>query len=136
MNEKYQIEIDEFKERFENYKGARIVLYGIGRYTATLLDGLKDTEFRFVGLMDKDPDNLGKVILGVPVIDRHTAEQSADMVVINTSETYWSVIYNRIKDIKLDPRSRSKYQRPKWFRSISLTRCLCGAYAIRRTSFA
>ena len=45
MNDKYQIEIDEFSDRFAKYKDARIVLYGIGRYTATLLEGLKG--FRF-----------------------------------------------------------------------------------------
>ncbi len=99
MNEKYQIEIDEFTERFQNLKDARIVLYGIGRYTATLLEGIEG--FRFVGLMDKEPSNIGKEIFGLPVIDKDTAEKTADLVVINTSETYWNVIYERIRDIKI-----------------------------------
>lgn len=29
--DKYQAELDEFTERFENFKNARMILYGIGR---------------------------------------------------------------------------------------------------------
>lgn len=75
MNEKYQIEIEQFVERFSAYKKNRIVLYGIGRLTATLLEGLKGTDFRFVGLMDKDPNNLGKTMFGLPVVNQDTAEK-------------------------------------------------------------
>ena len=99
MNDKYQIEIDEFSDRFAKYKDARIVLYGIGRYTATLLEGLKG--FHIVGLMDKDSANVGKIMFGMPVMDKSTAEKCADMVVINTAETYWDVIFGRIQDIKI-----------------------------------
>lgn len=99
MNDKYQLEIDEFSDRFARYRNARIVLYGIGRYTATLLEGLEG--FRIVGLMDKDSANVGKVIFGLPVVDQDTAEKCADMVVINTAETYWDVIYDRIQNIKI-----------------------------------
>ena len=67
MDKKYQIELDEFRENFKEYKNSRIVLYGIGRYTATLVEGLK--EFNFVGLMDKDPGNVGKEMFGLPIID-------------------------------------------------------------------
>lgn len=99
MNEKYQIEIAEFNNRFCAFKDKKIVLYGIGRYTATLLEGIKD--YHFVGLMDKNPENIGKVIFNLPVIDKDTAEEIADIIIINTSETYWKVIYTRIKDIKI-----------------------------------
>lgn len=98
MNEKYQIEIDNFIKRFGKYQNSRIVLYGIGRYTATLLEGLNG--FHIVGLMDKDSANVGKEIFGVPVFDKATAEKVADIVIINTAETYWDVIYNRIKEMK------------------------------------
>ena len=97
MSDKYQIEIDAFIHRFQAYRNARIILYGIGRYTATLVNGVKD--FRFVGLMDKDPANVGKRIFGLPVVDRDQAEKDADMIIINTSETYWDVIYSRIQDM-------------------------------------
>ena len=53
MNNKYQIELDEINNNFRKYKQLRKVLYGIGRYTATLVEGLKG--FNFVGLMDKNP---------------------------------------------------------------------------------
>ena len=99
MNNKYQIELDEFNENFKEFKQSKIVLYGIGRYTATLVEGLQD--FNFIGLMDKDPANIGKIMFGLPVISKEEAEQKADLVVINTSETYWNVIYNRIEDIQI-----------------------------------
>lgn len=99
MNEKYQLEIENFIRRFGKYESARIVLYGIGRYTATLLEGLSG--FHIVGLMDKDPANIGKVIFGLPVVDKATAEKVADIIIINTAETYWDVIYNRISDVKI-----------------------------------
>ncbi len=99
MSDKYQIEIDEFVRNFAKYKNLNIVIYGIGRYTATLLEGVKG--FRFVGLMDKDPKNTGKKIFGLPVVNQATAEDIADMIVINTSETYWNVIYDRIQGARI-----------------------------------
>lgn len=97
MNKKYQIEIDNFIQRFGKYREHRIVLYGIGRYTATLLEGLDN--FKIVGLMDKDSANIGKRIADIPIIDKRTAEKEADMVIINTAETYWQIIYDRIEDM-------------------------------------
>lgn len=99
QDHKYRQEIQAFTERFGTYQDARIVLYGIGRYTATLLEGVRG--FRFVGLMDKDPANTGKRIAGVPVVDQQTAEETADLVIINTAEAYWEVIYRRIQDMKI-----------------------------------
>lgn len=99
MNEKYQIEIDEFTDRFGSYKNRRIVLYGIGRYTATLLEGIEG--FHFVGLMDKDASKVGQSVFGLPIIDKATAEKNADIVIINTAETYWNIIYDRIQDMKI-----------------------------------
>lgn len=120
MDNKYQIEIDEFTERFAEYREKKMILYGIGRYTATLLDGLE--AFHFIGLMDKDPANIGKTMFGLPVMDMETAEKSADMIVINTSETYWDVIYSRIQDIKIpvfykngqkaEKKDKNKYENP------------------------
>lgn len=101
MNEHYQVDIDQFEEQFSAYKGARIVLYGIGLRTGILLNGPKRPDFRFVGLMDKDPNNLGKTMYGLPIIDQATAEKTGDLVIINTFESYWDVIYNRIQQIKI-----------------------------------
>lgn len=99
MGNKYRQEIENFIDRFGKFRDLRIVLYGIGRYTATLLDGLDD--FQIIGLMDKDPANTGKIMQGVPIVDQDTAEKTADLVIINTAQTYWDVIYRRIQDIKI-----------------------------------
>lgn len=99
MGNRYQSELDEFHENFDCFRGKRIVLYGIGRYTATLIDGIKD--HCFVGLLDKDPENVGKIMFGLPILTINEAEELADMVIINTSGTYWNVIYKRIKGIKI-----------------------------------
>lgn len=99
MNSKYQIELDEFRSNFREYKDSQIVLYGIGRYTATLVEGLE--EFHFTGLMDKDISNIGKELFGRPIISLEDAEKKADLIVINTSETYWDIIYQRIADSKI-----------------------------------
>lgn len=96
---KYQIEIDEFKEHFSKYKDKKIVLYGIGRYTVTLLEGVGD--FCFIGLLDKDPGNIGKRICGIPVISTEEAERNGDIIIINTSETYWDIIFKRIEHLKI-----------------------------------
>ncbi len=95
----YQIEIDSFKKNFNKFKDRKIVLYGIGRYTATLLPAIK--EFHVVGLMDRDGDNIGKEMYGVPILSKEEAEQQADLIIINTAETYWRIIYKRICELSI-----------------------------------
>lgn len=82
MENKYQIEIAEFKSRFREYKNKKIVLYGIGRYTATLMEGL--TDYSIIGLMDKDSNNIGKTFFGLPVIDKCTVDQIISALIIST----------------------------------------------------
>lgn len=93
----YQSEIDTFRKNFSRFQEKKIVLYGIGRYTATLLSGI--TGFHFVGLMDRDQANIGKILFGLPVLSKKEAETEADMVIINTAENYWKLIYTRIKQL-------------------------------------
>lgn len=95
MEHKYATEIEEFHRNFDRFKGQKIVLYGIGRMTATLLENVKDHSF--IGLMDKDADNIGKTYFGLPVLSPEEARNQADLIMINTSGTYWNVIYRRIK---------------------------------------
>lgn len=99
MQNRYQSEINEFHKNFDRFRGKKIVLYGIGRYTATLIDGVHN--HLFIGLLDKNPDNIGRVMFGLPVLTIEDAEKQADMIIINTSGTYWNVIYQRIKGIKI-----------------------------------
>ena len=117
MNEKYQIEINEFKEQFRDFKNARIVLYGTGRLTATILEGI--TDYNFVGLMDKDTSRIGELAFGIPIIDKRTAEKISDIVIINTAETYWDVIYERIKDLNVPIYYRNGERAQKKEREIS-----------------
>lgn len=95
----YQIEIDSFKNNFKSFKDKKIVLYGIGRYTATLVPAIK--EFQIVGLMDRDENNIGKEMYGIPVISKEEAEHNADLIIINTAETYWRIIYKRICELSI-----------------------------------
>lgn len=95
----YQKEIEEFKIHFSKFKDKKIVLYGIGRYTATLVPVLKD--FNFIGLMDRDSENIGKSMYGLPIFSIETAERNADMIIINTAQTYWKVIYKRICQLSI-----------------------------------
>lgn len=97
MNPKYEQEIKEFNNNFSSFKDKSIVLYGIGRLTATLLEGLKG--FSIVGLMDKDPENVGKYYFGLPVLSSQQARDQADIIVINTVGAYWKIIYQRIKEL-------------------------------------
>lgn len=96
---KFDYEIEEFTKNFHSKRDQRLVLYGTGRMTATLLERLQG--FCIVGLLDRDPAMIGKKFYGIRVLSREEAEEHADMVIINTSESYWNTIYQRIRDWKL-----------------------------------
>lgn len=95
----YEKEKNDFEVNFQDYKEKRIVLYGIGRFTATLIPLLSN--WNIVGLMDRDQDKVGTYIYGLPILTVSEAEGSADLIIINTSASYWNLIYQRIKNIKI-----------------------------------
>lgn len=95
MKSKFDYEIDHFRTTFQDKKDMKIVLYGTGRMTATLVSGISD--FQIIGLCDRDNNLIGKEIYGLPILNRSQVEQLADCIIINTSETYWETIYQRIK---------------------------------------
>lgn len=99
VNSVYGPELKNFEKNFGFCRNKRIVLYGIGRYTATLLVGIHG--FTIIGLMDRDPANVGKRYFGMPVLDAHEVQRNADVIIINTAATYWDLIYQRIKHIGL-----------------------------------
>lgn len=99
MNTNYQGEIKSFKNNFNIYKKKKIVLYGIGRYTAVLLPAV--SEYNIIGLMDRDEDNIGKHIYGLPILSKEQAKEEADLIIINTSENYWESIFCRICDLEI-----------------------------------
>lgn len=95
----YQVEVEQFKRNFSFLRKKRIVLYGIGRKTATLVPELG--EWKIVGLMDKDEQNIGKTMYGIEIVSLGYAEEHADGIIINAPQMYWKIIYNRIKNAKI-----------------------------------
>ena len=95
----YQKEKVEFESNFIKFKNKRIVVYGIGRFTATLVPMLSD--WNIVGLMDKNPEKIGTYVYGLPIIGLAEVENRADVIIINTLGTYWDLIYQRIKSVDL-----------------------------------
>ncbi len=95
----YDAEKIDFDAAFGRFRDKRLAIYGIGRMSATLLPGLGD--YQIAGLLDRDRGNLGKVIYGYPVISLEEAEKKADLIIINTAESYWDVIWKRIRGISI-----------------------------------
>lgn len=58
-------------------------------------------DFNVVGFMDRDQDKIGTLIYGLPILKKEDAEEKADLVIINTVESYWKIIFARIQDIQL-----------------------------------
>lgn len=96
VKSKFDYEIENFVSAFGERREKRIALYGTGRMTATLVNGVEG--FKIVGLCDRDSSLIGKKMYGLPILGRDEVEQQADFVVINTSATYWGTIYHRIKE--------------------------------------
>ena len=95
----YETEAQNFRHTFNNVKSKRIVIYGIGRYTATLIPQLKD--YNIIGFMDRDPEKIGQVIYGLPILSKDEVEEQADLIIINTVQAYWQTIFARIQDLSL-----------------------------------
>ena len=100
LSNTYQQEAERFKNIFSSLADKKIVLYGIGRFSSTLIPRISDT-FKIVGLMDRDENNIGKLIFGLPVLSLEEAEKQADCIIINTTSTYWQTIFKRIKNSKI-----------------------------------
>lgn len=97
--DKIQKQENRFRDNFHWMKGKKIVLYGTGRRTKNILTKL--TDYNIVGLLDGDSDNRGKKIEGISIIGIEEAEKLAEYIIINTSEIYWNIIYQRISTCKI-----------------------------------
>lgn len=72
-----------------------IAVYGIGVAAKNLLVECQDQPI--VGLMDKDPANLGRHFYGKPVIsDSEALAAGVDVIVVAASDIYWQTIARRI----------------------------------------
>lgn len=93
---KFSREIENFRKVFATFRDQKIVLYGTGRMTATLLQGLEG--FQIIGLCDRDQALCGTMMYDRPILTRGQVERQADILIINTGESYWTTIYTRIQD--------------------------------------
>lgn len=92
----YDQNIELFKKSFQKHSHKKIVIYGTGGCTMTLLEKVEG--YNFIGLLDGNDSLIGQKKYGLTVIDREAAEKQADFLVICTGESYWKIIYDRIKD--------------------------------------
>lgn len=73
-------------------------IYGIGAVARKLLDNLRD--IKIVGLMDKDPNNIGKNIYGFNILSYTEVIETVDVIIIAANEVYWDTIFQRISFLK------------------------------------
>ena len=92
---KFSREIENFRKVFATFRDQKIVLYGTGRMTATLLQGLEG--FQIIGLCDRDQALCGTMMYDRPILTRGQVERQADILIINTGESYWTTIYTPIQ---------------------------------------
>lgn len=78
----------------------RFAIYGIGAVAKLLTEALSG--FHITGLMDKDPENIGKTIYGYEILSRQSVIESVDVIIIAASDVYWETIYKRIASLKKD----------------------------------
>lgn len=83
-----------FANNFSFLKGKRIVLYGLGYRTGAVIDAL-GKEFSFIGLMDRDEENIGKNFFSRKVLSEAEAAACAEAIVI-ISVSFYDVIFKRI----------------------------------------
>lgn len=86
--------VTQFDKEFSWLKDRKIVLYGIGYRTEALIVNLGE-KYDFIGLMDREESNIGKIYFGYKVLDNKTVIKKADCIII-VSVSFYDVIYNRI----------------------------------------
>ncbi len=93
MNEEIYSFVSQFKDHFQQYESAPLVLYGIGEKTKWILDNLP--EFQVIGLMDRD--TAGKIIYGKKVFHPDEVIEKTRMIIIVANMASNRIIYNRIR---------------------------------------
>ena len=90
--------LGSFRENFLWAKNRNIFLYGIGNRTRIILDENKD--FNIIGLLDRDLDNIGKIINDKKVMDIKEIEKYENVVIIiAASRIYYNVITLRLRNL-------------------------------------
>lgn len=127
MQERYRTEAESFRKNFSKYKHKKIVIYGIGRRTATLLPQIGD--FNIIGLLDRDEKKIGRIINNVKIISLEEAKNTADIIIINSDPSNYNVIYKRIAhigikiyyvngEIAVEIKKRNKYENNEYWSTI------------------
>ena len=95
MKTEWEVVVNQFKESFGKYKEKRILIYGTGKNTKSVLDHCLE-EYNIIGLMDQTKDN--EEIWGLHVFPIDELEKAKpDMIVIVARPSVNLIIYNRIK---------------------------------------
>lgn len=89
--------VDAFHDTFSFLQGKRLVIYGIGYRTGAIIDTLSDV-YDFVGVMDKETDNIGKDFFGIPCLSPMEVPSKADAIII-VSVSFYDVIFKRISHL-------------------------------------
>lgn len=77
-----------------NYSKKNFAIYGIGAVAKNLIDIL--TQLNLVGLIDKDLNNIGKIIYGLEVLSNEVIIDKVDIIIIAANRVYWETIFQRI----------------------------------------
>lgn len=83
-----------FQKHFHIYKNNKIVIYGIGKITEYVLKYLP--EYNIFGILDRDPDSVGKKIFNVEVITPEIAKQAEMIIIFNRGDNIRKIIFDRI----------------------------------------
>lgn len=84
---------------FEQYRGKRIALYGVGKHTQLIIEAIDFSKFNIIGLIDRNVDNGHEIKYGYKVYTLDAIADKLDIIIIS-SDTYQEVIYERLKDIE------------------------------------
>ena len=86
---------DAFQKGLAPFRQEPLVLYGIGRNTPAVLSLTEG--FTFAGLLDQDPENVGKTYYGKRVLSLEEAAAVSKRVIIIARSAFVPLIYQRIK---------------------------------------
>jgi FMN phosphatase YigB (HAD superfamily) len=78
-------------------KQSRSAIYGIGNIAWRVAKILDQQEYRIIGFLDRDKENIGQPFLDHTIIPLETAKD-ADAILIAAGPNYWELIYRRIHD--------------------------------------
>lgn len=93
-NNEHELLTNSFKHNFSEFKNKNIVLYGLGIKTQAVLSEIK---FNFIGLMDREPHNIGKTFFSLKVLSYEEAIESADLIIILSEAVHFQTIFSRIE---------------------------------------